>query len=647
MAVLTGTPQNDTLVGTSENDTITGLAGSDTIDGGAGADTIDGGDQADIIHGGDGNDILESGFITSNFYTRFGFTRFGDGGGNHVHGDAGDDHIGGGASDWLDGGDGNDRINAFAGPLDSPQSGGAVLITGGDGDDTITTGGYDAQIEAGAGNDLVWIGNAAYGQSPILVSLGTGADTLSLQTGYSDFAIFSHADVTVSDFAAAGVDHDTILYIPDAKGQSLDPFASLLNGGAGKRMGQMGADTVLIGGGSGDVVLKNVTATNLSAANFDGHAFALWTFGTANGETMTGGAGVDHLDGYGGDDVLVGGVDGDYLAGGAGADTFRYDQVSDSNTAGQDVIIDFRTSVDHLDLTALNATAVSLIRSNGATFVFVSTALGDGIIGVESDVNASDIATGGVGVYMIGDDKRNFLLGGAGNDAIDGGAGDDQITGGAGADALIGGAGGDLFHYQAASDSTAAASDILHDFVTGTDDIVLPDFVSSVSLIRSGGATFLFAQTDTGLLQLGSTADINAADLHSIPHHDVYMVGDVGADVLIGGGGHDTIQGNDGADRITGGGSADALTGGAGADTFVYTAASESIVANADTIWDFQSGVDRVDLTAVHIGTNDVYGVAYNGGSAFVFVDLGGDGHNDMLIQLNGAASLAAGDILF
>lgn len=669
MAVLTGTPQNDTLVGTSEDDTITGLAGSDAITGGAGADTnlindgidtidggdgddtIDGGDQADVIHGGDGDDTLNSGFKTSNFVDRHGQLFYGDGGGNHVHGDAGDDQIRGGASDWLDGGDGNDEITAWAGIFDSPLSGGAVLITGGDGDDLIKTGGYDARIEAGAGNDIVWIGNAAYGQSPVLVSLGAGADTLWLQTGGLNFSIFSHADVTVSDFAATGVDHDTILYGPTANGQSLDPFASLLNGGAGKRLVQMGADTVLTSGGSGDVVLSNVAATDLTAANFGGHAFAIWTLGTVNGETLTGGAGVDHLDGYAGDDVLVGGADGDYLAGSDGADTFRYAQASDSNTAGQDVIVDFQTGVDHLDLSALNATAVSLIRSNGATFVFASTASGDAVIGVESDVNASDIATGGVGVYMIGDDKTNFMRGGVGNDAIDGGAGDDQITGGGGADALVGGAGTDLFSYGAASDSNAAASDILHDFETGSDDIMLDGLVSSVSLVRSGGATFLFAQTDTGLLQLGSTADINGDDLHGYYFNNssngVYMAGDVGADVLIGGGGRDNIQGNDGADRITGGGSADALTGGAGADTFIYTAASQSIVAGADTIWDFQSGVDHLDLTAVRTGASDVYGVAYSGGSAFLFVDLGGDHQNDMLVQLNGVTSLAASDILF
>ena len=66
-----------------------------------------------------------------------------------------------------------------------------------------------------------------------------------------------------------------------------------------------------------------------------------------------------------------------------------------------------------------------------------------------------------------------------------------------------------------------------------------------------------------------------------------------------------------------------------------------------DSIFDFQSGVDKLDLTGVHGGTSDIYGVLSSGGSTFVFVDLSGDGVSDMTIQLTNTASLQAGDILF
>jgi hypothetical protein len=53
------------------------------------------------------------------------------------------------------------------------------------------------------------------------------------------------------------------------------------------------------------------------------------------------------------------------------------------------------------------------------------------------------------------------------------------------------------------------------------------------------------------------------------------------------------ISGGDGADILTDGGGSDTLMGGAGADIFVLAADGE-----ADTIGDFQFGIDRIDLSA-------------------------------------------------
>lgn len=654
MALVTGTPDNDTLIGTADADTINGLAGADTISGGAGNDTIDGGDQMDVINGGDGDDTLESGFNTSNVQTHFGITSFGDGGGNHVHGDAGNDTISGGAGDWLDGGDGADTIKAeYDVAFTSLGPTAVVLITGGDGDDVIWTSGYGVNIGAGAGSDVVKIAGQGHWPAPAVVSLGAGADTLSLQTGGAVSTLFSHPDVTVSDFVATGVEHDTILY---TGGQ--DPFASLLNEGAGKRMGQMGADTILVGGGSGVVTLTGVTATDLTADNFGGHAFALWTFGTVNADSLTGGAGVDHLDGYVGDDVLVGGAAGDQLAGGDGADTFTYLQASDSVSGGQDVLVDFVSGTDRIDLSGVGATSLSLVSLGGATFIFAATGAGDMVIGVEGGVTGSDLLVGDVGVYALGDGAANHLTGGANADILDGGAGADVLTGRAGGDGLLGGAGADVFRFEGAVDSnTDGGVDTLLDFETGVDSIVVAGAdagsATSISLIRSGEATFVFAQLNDGLLQINSVKAINGSDVTSTAGQtSVFMLGDGGDNVLIGGAGKDNIQGGDGADRITGGDGADDLFGGAGADTFLYTPGryfpgAHSSLNAADTIWDFQSGVDHLDLTGVRTGASDIHGVAYSGGSAFVFVDLGGDGQNDMLIQMHQVTSLAAGDVLF
>src|SRR5687767_1322685 len=56
MAIINGTPGNDTLTGGNENDFINGLAGNDTLNGGAGADILDGGAGNDRMAGGANDD---------------------------------------------------------------------------------------------------------------------------------------------------------------------------------------------------------------------------------------------------------------------------------------------------------------------------------------------------------------------------------------------------------------------------------------------------------------------------------------------------------------------------------------------------------------------------------------------------------------
>ena len=140
--------------------------------------------------------------------------------------------------------------------------------------------------------------------------------------------------------------------------------------------------------------------------------------------------------------------------------------------------------------------------------------------------------------------------------------------------------------------------------------------------------------------------DLNASDVVTYMTKGAFMIGDTTADVLIGAGLNDVIQAGAGDDVLVGGGGGDGLLGGAGVDVFRYLAASDSTTGAVDTIFDFQSGVDKLDLAAVRTGASDVLGTLASGGSSFVFVDLGGDGVVDMTLQLQNV-TLANGDILF
>jgi VCBS repeat-containing protein len=75
--------------------------------------------------------------------------------------------------------------------------------------------------------------------------------------------------------------------------------------------------------------------------------------------------------------------------------------------------------------------------------------------------------------------------------------------------------------------------------------------------------------------------------------------GNDGDDKIYGGSGSDTINANNGCDTIVGGYGADNLTGGNGDDRFVYLSVADSNATRFDTISDFKSGSDRIDLTAL------------------------------------------------
>jgi Ca2+-binding RTX toxin-like protein len=122
-----------------------------------------------------------------------------------------------------------------------------------------------------------------------------------------------------------------------------------------------------------------------------------------------------------------------------------------------------------------------------------------------------------------------------------------------------------------------------------------------------------------------------------------------------------------GADTLIANQVANQLTGGGGADTFKWMASGDAGTgALADTLLDFLSGSDKIDLSAIDAnpatGGNDAFTflgtgafsnvagqVRYQvtGGHAHVFADLDGNGIADMEIIVNNNTILAAPDFTF
>jgi Ca2+-binding RTX toxin-like protein len=73
-----------------------------------------------------------------------------------------------------------------------------------------------------------------------------------------------------------------------------------------------------------------------------------------------GGGGNDTINGNAGNDTLIGGLGKDSMTGGLGADTFVFLSTGNSPVgSGRDVIVDFLSGTDEIDLTAIDANSAA------------------------------------------------------------------------------------------------------------------------------------------------------------------------------------------------------------------------------------------------------------------------------------------------
>lgn len=104
------------------------------------------------------------------------------------------------------------------------------------------------------------------------------------------------------------------------------------------------------------------------------------------------------------------------------------------------------------------------------------------------------------------------------------------------------------------------------------------------------------------------------------------------------GAGNDTLIGNAAGNRLDGGAGNDTYTGGGGADTFVIGQKGFT-----DTITDFQSGLDKLDLSAFHVGASDV---TRSLDGKTLYLDVDHNGTPDLAV-VSQTGSILLADILF
>ncbi|MEX2517954.1 MAG: M10 family metallopeptidase C-terminal domain-containing protein [Paracoccaceae bacterium] len=216
------------------------------------------------------------------------------------------------------------------------------------------------------------------------------------------------------------------------------------------------------------------------------------------------------------------------------------------------------------------------------------------------------VGSGGVDV-LIGVDGPDLLSGLGGNDRLFGRDGDDRLFGGGGNDLLDGENGNDFLSGSGGNDRIFGGGGDDRAFGGGGKDLLKGDGGRDF-LNGGGGKDRIFGGAGNDTMFGGGGKDVlkggGGKDLLKGDGGKDKLSGGGGKDKLLGGGGADTLKGDGGADKLKGGGGGDVLRGGAGDDklvggggndVFLFTA-SDLRSASVDTIADFRSGEDRIEL---------------------------------------------------
>jgi serralysin len=329
-----------------------------------------------------------------------------------------------------------------------------------------------------------------------------------------------------------------------------------------------GIDGVLVAGGITYVLRTGSEIENLQSIS---GALAVKLVGNELNNHIVGGEGADILEGRAGDDTLIGGAGVDKMTGGTGNDTYYVDQGTDS---------------------------VREFAGEGSDTVYTSVSF-TLKAGIEVEVLH---ANGGGNLTLVGNEFGNSITGGGGADTLKGGGGADMLDGGAGADKLFGGDGDDSYAVDDADDLITEAIGDGNDTGYFDTNFTLRQGVELENMYVGG---FGIGRALTGNEFGNNIYGADGADV---------LKGGGGGDALAGGGGNDNLRGGAGVDRLAGGLGFDQLYGEADADTFVFDVAPGQ--ADRDNIWDFVSGVDKIEISAAAFGGDLVAGALDSG--AFV-----------------------------
>ncbi|WP_343519990.1 calcium-binding protein [Sphingomonas sp.] len=581
---LTGSIYWDVLTGNEVANTLLGGGGNDTLTGNGGADVLDGGTGADLMTGGTEDDIYYVDDAGDQVVEQAN-------GGNRdeVRSNLSSMRLGDHVEMLTYAGTGsffaigNDQGNNII-----ATAGAGHTIYGMGGDDGITSGDGDDALYGDDGADVIYAG----GGNDLLQG-GADADILLGMSGDDTY----HVDRAGEVFESANEGIDTVVAGFD---YALDANV--------ERLTLIGAATR----GTGNWLDNVITGTQ--------HENLLE--GGAGNDTLIGGGGVDTLVGGDGNDRLLSGEGADIMIGGTGNDEYWVSdagaQLTEIEGEGSDTLIvgvSYTLAADQsIEFVNMSLRPVNH-APNDLPIDFTGNEFGQRI---EATDGANVIHGGGGSDWILGyggddilyggDDVGNRLEGGSGDDQLFGGTGTDSLNGGSGLDVLRGGSGNDDYYVDRAGEVFENAGEGI--------DWVFADMA---------GQMYILDDNVENLTLFGTT---------------FYGVGNELDNQLTGSASTNWLMGGGGDDRLNGMGGDDVLYGDGGADTFVFGTGS-----GADTIADFRTGIDKLDLSALGFANFDaVLAATEDDGSGNSVIHLGGG--NQVVLTGVAKAQLTAGDVM-
>ena len=615
MAVINGTPADDSLMGTAAADVISGGDGKDNIRGQHGDDTIYGGDGDDIIqaeygndvvYGGLGNDFVGGGAGNDVVYGGEGNDGFyGGGDADSLYGEAGSDNIrGDGGNDYLSGGADNDRLTGGSGH---------DTIDGGTGDDTLNgdTGNDTFVVRAGDGNDTI---DGGLGLDTVVLELGSGDVSAGLRTELQDYQVWFQGLV-----AAAGGSVD------DLTRQPTNSWFSFTT--PGLTVG--GIENLVVKIDGTDVPVDDVinvapeTAALVAFATDEDVLYAGQVAATdGNGDTLTW-------------SVVTGPANGTLTLDTA---TGAYTYLGDAHYSGSDsfdIMVDDGWGgqvVQHVDVT------VNPVADEPTATV--------------DDVELAD------GFTFTGGATNDVILGSIASDSLSGGDGNDLIQG-YGSGRING-----LFNIGAAlvdqdgSETlsvtiSGAPPEVL--FSAGYKDpagnwvLTAPELLG-LTINAPDSATFTLGIRVSAKEAYGGFASVMRyvnVNVGSGPEHDT-LDGGAGNDTLLGGAGENTFIGGAGDDFATGQSGDDWFVAGAGNDTYdggagfdVLDMSNATAAVNVNLSAGTANGLGNDSVVNFEGIVGSSFDDKLNGNSGNSWID-GGDG-NDTIFGYGGKDTLEGG----